>query len=368
MISGLIVLIIKKLKQDDTVRIWNLENGKSEKVIMMMMMTDPNIVSDSGFGFVKYIKDEIIACSYDCILMIYDLQTNSVIIKNPKTKIKFKSEINCLDFKDEYFLVASDDGLYEFKLSDLLDGNSDCIASRIIPQEDMISSALYRYDSCKNLEIIFSRFSGSLYKIKNSEIDPKLLIDFSKQQLVQINSDSTQIFNPPYIHDISINQSGTLVSLALGSGTIEIINLETGYISSHKHIHSSSVMTCDFLNFSPINYIVTSGSDLFIKVGEAFYPSEFEQNQLFELSNRLELVNQKVLKEVKKNSIQKKLLNSLENSLNLIRSKEKFLNRLKIVHPHKINFICTSSKKTKFGNLFVADLSNQIKCLSLNIE
>lgn len=181
-----------------------------------------------------------------------------------------QEEINQLQFDDkEQFLAACDDS-GEIKIFSL--SEKKVFKTLCFTHTNICSTVLFRPE--RPWEIISGGFDCRLIHWKFST--GKSLNQFNMQELHSISNDvSTYLLNPPFVHHLARNESGSIIACALENGMVAVFdgthtNLKEMFC---LHAHEQGVSQ---VQFHGANMLISGGNDSRIIVWDLSKAEQYE--------------------------------------------------------------------------------------------
>ncbi|KAM9973680.1 hypothetical protein ACTFIW_010797 [Dictyostelium discoideum] len=329
--------IIASGSDDCTVRIWDLNTNKSIQSIVDGFQGNPvnNVCFDQDFT---------LYCSYDNIIVSFDLRQPNVILKEFNTQYKFNTEeINQLSFDSKYQYLAACDDSGQTKIIDVT--KNKLVESLNKKHTNIATGCVFRPNSKNELitsSMDFSIIHWDFLKAKVLHRDTfkegSLPQNISKsqqqqQQQQQETTEPNRMLNPPFVTSVDCSNNSKYVAISMGDGTIVINEISSfkQYLKINS-VHKSSIQQVHYPKYLENNYqrLISFGN----------YDKKIV---VWDVS---EDMNTKV-------------------SSSLLSNDEKNNERIKtwLEHSEKINCLTTSNLKN--NAIFVADLSNDLKLLSI---
>ncbi|EGC34143.1 hypothetical protein DICPUDRAFT_153694 [Dictyostelium purpureum] len=335
---------------DCTVRIWDLKSNKTIKCI------GKEAFNDNPINNVCFDDDYLLYCSYDNIILSFDLRQPNIILKQFYKQYKYNnSEINQLNFDSKFQYLGACDDSGQTKIIDL---QKDKLAETLSKKHLNICSSVVFKPNSKN-ELItgsmdFSIIHWDFLKSKvlhRESFNPPIPLTKNKNKKDNNSNNgddgdndcsqpatTNQMLNPPFVNSIDISNNSKHVSVGLGNGDL-IIN----EISSFKQYlkincaHKSSISQVQYPKYLENNY------DTLITVGN------------YDKKIILWDVSEECNERVSKLPISDDQNNPIDNNNERI--------KLWTTHSEKIN--CLTTSPIINNNIFIADISNDLSILSV---
>lgn len=318
---------------------------------------------------IAFVADKMLLVAVGSSLCWYDLDIDSVLIVKPTAILPLNDvgDVNSITFDGtRQVLLSCDEGLLVVSLTENLLPN---ISSDLSPLKHHSAFVTCAASRAGKGDIVSAGFDCKIVHLdgtsKHKMVHAYNLVDAAPQANT---GDVKQLFNPPYIHCLALSPTSPWLVAATGKGSLELIHLDLKYRAAPIAPYSSAA---NFVLFQKLDtpsdhpHLVSSSISGVIMVHSFQAPPEESQKKFVEVSTRQQELLQRIKAANKISKPQQKLLQSFESQLKGIESAPKLTKLLEWNHPAKINWLCAASKATPSGNLFVADITNDITCYTL---
>ena len=258
---------------DKTVRLWDRKTNKCLKA--MLLKDEVNSVAFHSR------KDHLIYATCNNSIYMFDVKNNNNNNNNgPIIKIPTKyndnatdDEINDLiiDSKGKYLICVDDNG--DISMFDAMSLEVPNNKERIVGKHDNIISSIKLFPrdafvyASGGMDSILSIWSGSNLKLVN-KIDVKAAATVDEEdsgnagKVTSSTSNTTQMFNPPFVNDIEYSRNGKNIAVACGDSSIIVYNSKDGkYKKRFSGGHSSGVAQ---VVYTKSGRVISAGNDRMI--------------------------------------------------------------------------------------------------------
>jgi hypothetical protein len=384
--------------QDNTVRIWDLNTKKGCKICIPDKSLFGSKQSSNSEGenldcneisVVSFIDEFLLLVAIGPSLIAFNLNTTDVIIQKSIFQIDLQAgDINSIRIYSitdkpsvsSLILTVCDDAVIGLDVKQDSSGVISILDKRFIVTKmhsAFVSCATLVNDVIaddKPMEVVSGGFDCKIVcSSTDSNCKPNLSFDLNSQETVMESGNVKQMFNPPYVHSLTMSSNRNWLIASTGNGSIEMIHLKHRMRADPFEAHSSSANFVCFSNFSlsqpgssPSSILISAGNDLTLAFRSFDVPQESEVGKYAELRER-QLDLQARIKAAKKTSKpQAKLMTSFTAQLSQINGVPTSESLLKVQLANCANWIATSSTVTPAGNVFIADTSDSITCFTIS--
>lgn len=307
--------------------------------------------------------------------MAFSLQKSDIIIKSAEAQLNLGAgEINSIDLAilDDStactILCSCDDAVVVIEMN--LSGtvtltlrqkmekthSAFCTTARILSSSPSLEYVSGGFDS----KVCFVKMEGQKTEILKS-------LNLNAQDM-QPSGNVKQMFNPPYVHAIDMAKSSSWIVASTGSGNLEFIHSKHFVRTDPVETHSSSANTVTFAAVPDVGEVlVSSGSEGILSIRSFTSPVETDVVKYADIRSRQRELEFKIAASKKPASKpQVKLFSNFEKQLSQLNGIPTSQSLLKVKLADVPNWITFAPTVTASGNIFVADTTNNVTCLTLS--
>jgi hypothetical protein len=373
--------------EDQTIRIWDLNTKKCSKICLpnkeffAKPTNNPqNSESDDSpeIASLAFVSDHILLAGIESRLVVFNLNTEDVLIRQTTAHLELEAgEINSIDLasnesKEGHFVIlcACDNGIVVVHI-DIADPTNlmkhrklETIHSAFVttaawthPRKASSNSFLSGGFDCKLNLVSFTEDGAETVKT----------VDLNTQE-AQTTGNVKQMFNPPYVHSVALVSNGWAMA-STGSGNLEFLHLERFIRADPLEIHASSANVVCFSRVEGIGEVILStGSDGILSVRSFLSPVDSDVEKYANIRTRQRELETRVATSKKPmTKPQQKLWTNFKTQLSQLNGVPSAPLLLKTKLANNANWMVASQSITPSGNVFIADTSNDIICLTVSI-
>lgn len=248
---------------DCTARLWDLRSGHAVKCFACSQTPVSAVMFDTRLSNVLFaVMDSHNLCSFD-------LRKEGIVDRIPMSTFAFELseavDVNSISMHSRERLIALADD-EKITLVDLTTKKSR-VLTRL--HSNVISKIAFKPNASGDIASCGFDYVYNAWDYRNGR--SKWTIDVSQYQERSSNEPlgPQELMNPPFVHDFAYLNSGRHSTLALGDGTICVVDNSSGTILSRDSAHQGMATTIDSCRDNRCRCIAVSGGvDKFIQIWE----------------------------------------------------------------------------------------------------
>ncbi|OQR97269.1 hypothetical protein ACHHYP_12314 [Achlya hypogyna] len=250
--------------EDSTCRLWDLRTHKVATCISKAFAGEA--VNSIAFPS----SHEIYVASHNQLYM-FDLRAGSMILTEATTIFEpAADEINSLALhpmpaKKPWLAVPDDEG--EIGVVNL---QSRALMTTLRGQHTNIAMTAAFRPKCAGYDLVTGGLDCHMvfWEMNGDRGTGRMRFKLNMQMLVSEDAlgDATQVWNPPFVHDLKFNTTGRTVAAALGDGSVALVDFASRSLTRRLRTHTAAVSCVEFVPFHGTELLVSAANDAKVAV------------------------------------------------------------------------------------------------------
>lgn len=242
---------------DSTCRVWDLRSQRVSQCIAKAF-------AGESVNSVKFASTSQLYVASHNQVYLFDLRNSSALVLTEATTIFDPSadEINKLHLhpmmtKKPWLAIPDDEGEIG-----LLNIKTQAIHTLRGHHTNICTSAVFR-PRCAGYELVTGGLDCQLifWEVKSDGTGGRMRHKLNVQALEDGLGDSNQMWNPPFIYDLSFSPNGKSIAAALGDGTIALIDFSSRSLIRKLRGHQALVSAVQHFSYGSNDYLISAGND-----------------------------------------------------------------------------------------------------------
>ncbi|RHY24954.1 hypothetical protein DYB32_008599 [Aphanomyces invadans] len=243
---------------DSTCRVWDLRSRRVAQCVA-------NAFAGDAVNSVVFASSAELYAASSNQVYLFDLRRSPSLILTEATTIfePAADDINRLHIhpmqsKKPWLAVPDDDGSIG-----LLNMKTHVIHTLRGQHSSICSAAAFR-PRCAGYDLVSGGLDSHLvfWEVRNDGSGGRMRAKLNMQHADTGLGDATQIWNPPFVHDLAFSTSGRTVAAALGDGSIALIDFASKSVRTKlRSGHNAPVGVVRFFDYNSAEFLVSAGND-----------------------------------------------------------------------------------------------------------